>query len=502
MSRVLTNNTSFAYALEASIGTLPGSPIWKLLEPNTINQFGSTITTVPRNPISKMRQRRKGTITDLESAVEYEADATMDSLYDFVRAFMFSKPQSESVMVRIKSGALSENLAASTTLDDFTHDALTAAIPQNSMIKTRGFTNAINNGIHRVDTGSTTTSTPVVSTNLITETPTNQANASLEVCGFYFTDLTWTDATNTLGSAGVDLTTLGLSVGQFIRVGDGTSKFTNGEIYGRIVSAPTANAIVLDKVTNISTGTLEGGGDEAASTVVLLYGQFFKNVSVDDANYTEDTFHIEGAFPDLGGPSTDEYEYAKGNFLNTMAFNLPLTDKATITFAFIGTDTEVPTTTRKTNAATPQEPTATEALNTSADIARLRVTKVDESGLTTDFKSATININNNVSAEKVLGTLGAKYMNAGNFEVDIEAEIVFTNGDVLDAIRNNTTVTMEFAVENNDGGVWFDIPSMNLGNGGKSFPVNESVLMGLSGMAFKDNAMQTSLGVSMFPHLP
>ena len=36
MSRVLTNNTSLAYAIESALGVLPGSPVWHELEPNSI----------------------------------------------------------------------------------------------------------------------------------------------------------------------------------------------------------------------------------------------------------------------------------------------------------------------------------------------------------------------------------------------------------------------------------------------------------------------------------
>lgn len=499
MGRVLTNNTALQYAQESAIGVLPGSPVWKLLEPNSINAFGSEITTTPRSPISKTRQRRKGTTTDLDSSVEYEADATMDSIRDFMEAFVFATVQSGTIIVRLKSGV--DSLAAVNTGNKFTHSALSAALAEGTLLKTRGFTTAGNNGYHRVTSGGDTTNTPVIGSGLSDETPNTQANAHLEVCGFRFTDLTWTDTTKTIGSAGTDLTTLGLSVGQFVRVGDGTDDFGNGAAYGRIVSI-AAGAIVLDKVTNVGTGTLSGGGDESADTVAVLYGQFIKNVATDDSAYVERSFHVEASYPDLGGAGTPKYEYAKGNMCNQMALALPLSDKAGINFGFVGTDTELPTTSRKSGANAPQNPVGTEALNTSADIVRLRVTKIDETGLTTDFKNVTLTLGNNVSPEKVLGVLGARYMNAGNFDVDLEGEIVFTESAVIDAIRNNETVTMELGIENDDGGVWFDLPAMTLGNGARSFPVNESVLASLSGQAFSDPTLGTSIGVSFFPHLP
>ena len=501
MARSLTNNFAASYAVEDTIGVLPTTPLWKLLEPNSINTFGANITTVERAPISKDRQRRKGTVTDLDSAVEYDADWTLDSFEDFIQSFIFSIAQG-TVIHALHSGADVDDLEAAAAA--YTHAALPAAMLEGSLVYARAFTNAVNNGLFAVAAAATTTNTPITAGTQIVETPTQQKNASLETAGFRFTDLTWTDATKTLASVLIaDLTTLGLYPGQFIRVGSGANDFTNGAIMGRVVSV-AAGAIVLDKITNIGTGTLDGGGDEAASAVDLLFGRFFRNVSVDDADYIEQSLQFEGAYDNLQNPTGTgaEYEYAKGNFANQVTFNMPLADKATISFAFIGTDTDAPSTTRATGAGTPQDPVKTGALNTSADIARLRITDVDEAGLSTCFKSMSLTLNNNVSPEKCLGTLGAAFMNTGNFEVNLEAELLFTNGDVVDRIRANTTVTMDFGVENDDGAVWVDIPSMTLGGGARSFPVNESILVSLTGNAFGDATLGTSLGVSLFPYMP
>ena len=184
-----------------------------------------------------------------------------------------------------------------------------------------------------------------------------------------------------------------------------------------------------------------------------------------------------------------------------MAIALPLADKSTVTFGFVGTDTEVPTTTRKSGASSALDPVQTTAFNTSSDIARLRLLQ-DTTGLTTCFKDVTLTLNNNVSPEKCLGTLGAFALNTGIFQVDLEAQVLFTNSDVTSAVRNNTTVTMDFILENGDGAIAFDIPSMTLGGGDKEFPVNESVLVNLSGQAFQDTTLGTSIGISLFPTVP
>lgn len=491
MGRTLTNNFGLQYAIEQSLGVLPGSPEWKQLEPNAISTFGATITTVARSPISKNRQRRKGTVTDLDSAVEFDADLTLEHFIDFIEAFCFSNFVGPIVTV--------PTAATGGATDEYTVPAMSAAMAQNTLVFARGFTESDNNGLKLVDTGGTTTTIPVT-TDLADEAPSATQNATVEVCGVRSAagDLE-VDASGNLTSTVLDFTTLDLTLGQSIWIGGDAAinQFSNAENAGFArVMGIAANLLTLDKKSQ--TFVTEAG---VAQEVDLYFGRFVRNVSVDDSDFLERSFNFEGSYQNLAEPN-DAYEYAVGNYCNTVGFDLPLTDKATVTFAFIGTDTAVPTETRETNADSPVVPVQTGEFNTSADIARLRIQDVDEAGLTTDFKSITLNINNNVSPEKVLGQLGAKYMNTGNFEIDLEAQLLFSNKDVVSRIRNNTRVTMDFSIKNDDGGILVDIPSMTLGGGDKEYPVKESILINTTAQAYRDTTLGTSIGVSMFPYLP
>ena len=490
MGRTLTNSFSLQYAIEASIGVLPGSPSWKSLEPNEISKFGAEITTVPRNPISKNRQRKKGAITDLNSGVEFSADLTMDSFIDFIEGFCFSN----------FVGPLKTTPSAATTTA-FTVPTMSAALPTSTLVLTRGFLNTANNGLKVVTTGGTTTSIPITGGGLTAETPAATRNVTLEVAGFRFAagDLQ-VNASGNLVSTTKDFTELNLQSGQAIWVGGSASAnqfaVAANTGFARVVSV-AAHLITLDKkATTFATD------DGATKLVDLLFGRFVKNVDVDDAQFLERSFHFEGAYQNLANPSGDEYEYSKGNFCNEIGLELPLTDKATLSLAFVGTDTDNPTVTRATGASTPRVAVQTGAFNTSADIARLRITEFDETGLTTDFKSLNLSIKNNVGPEKVLGTLGARYMNAGNLEIGVEAQLLFTNSGVVAAIKDNETVTMDFSIKNDDGGIFFDIPSMTLGGGGKDYPVNESILINTTASAFGDTTFGSSIHISLFPYLP
>jgi hypothetical protein len=502
MARSLTNNLAVACAIEASIGTLPGTPLWVKLEPNTVGAYGAEITTVPRNPISNTRQQRKGSVTDLDSSVEFEGDLTKHHVLTFIEGFVFAQRASATVMERVQAGADYDTLAAVAATDNFTHSALSAALVAGTLIFARGFTNAANNGLHEVDALGTTTST-ITTSNLVNETPTTASGARFDVCGRRITDLTWTDATKIIGSAGTDLTTLGLTVGQKIRVGSDVNAFTNGQLVGRI-SAIAAASITLTKVENLGASTLSGGGDQASDTVDLLYGPYVRNVAVDHADFIERSFQFEVVYNNLQNPdgTGDEYEYAVGNLCNELSLNLPGQDKATMSFGFIGTNSDDITTSRKGNTANAVSAVQTGAFNTSSDFARLNLWDASENDLGTCFKNLTLTIGNEVSPEKCLGTLGASFMNTGNLTVSLEAELLFTDSALAQAIKDNDTVQFDVLLKNDDGAIDIDIPSLTLGGGARSFPVNESIQISVTGTAFQDPTLGTSIGVTEFPYFP
>lgn len=492
MGRVLTNNTSLAYAIEGSLGVAPTSG-WKKLEPNTIGKYGAEITTVAREPISNLRQRRKGTVVDLDSSVEFVGDYTVEHLTDFIEGFCFATA----------NGLRSVFRPTAVTSTQYTVPA-SGDVAQNVLLYARGFTVPGNNGLHVVSASST--GTALKASGLATES-SPPANAIVEVCGFRGAagDLE-IDASGNLISTSLNFSTLGLTVGQSIWIGGDSSHrfFTPANRGFARIDLIENNKLTLGKTSTtfvVDDGTDTGSGGTNVS-IDIFFGQFIRNVAVDDGDYIERSIHFELMYPDLDNPSGDMYEYAKGNYCNTMEFDLPLSNKATLSFGFIGTDAQPPTASRATGASSALLPLRTTALNTSADIARLRIQEVDETGLTTDFKSLKLTLNNNVSPEKVLSTLGARYMNTGNFFVDIEADLLFTNADVATAIRDNTTVTMDFAVRNDDGAMLVDIPSMTLGDGSRDFPLNESVRIKTTGQAFRDTTLGTSVGISLFPYVP
>lgn len=519
MPRVQVNNTSISLTYEATQGVLATAPVWFLMEPNQggITAFGATTRQVERNPISRNRQRRKGGIVGVDAAFEWEGDLILEHFYRVAEAFVFSSfryPHAGGAdQPEIRSGtnsgttAFGNNLAAAAdpppvgTDSGFTHDALANAVDTGTLIYVRGFDTAINNGIHHVITGSTTTATLIETTTLVNETPGDTANASLEICGRRGAsgDLTWTQATRTLGSTALDFTTLGLTVGQALHAGGVSSatQFAGGTLVGRIDSI-AANAIVLSKIQ----GTLTADDNGAGVTVDILFGRFLRNVPTDSGEFLERYIRAEMALPDLEAIGTPRFKYVVGGGANTLSLNVPLEDKATMSMGFVATDSQPATVTRELNGDNPLEPRQTAALTTADDIARLRLHELDETGLTTCIKDATFNLTNDVTNEFCIGSAAANNTNQGNFGLTVDLQIQFTDADVEAAVRNNETVGLDALLRNDDGGIYIDAPSGTLSGGDFELPENASVLMNLTFTAFQDEALGTSVGISTFPVLP
>lgn len=504
MGRVQTEYTSLLMARESSLNTLPGTPVWFLQEPHSYASLGSKITKVARQPISKLRQRRKGIVVDLDSDVEFETDLTLENIREMGEGLMLANRTGLTTgPLDLRSGAARDSLAA-VSASGFTYTAIVGStVPAGRLVYAKGFSTAAINGLWLVTSGSTT-SLIAVSTLANSETPTLGQNASVAVVGVRGAsgDITL-DANGNLTSTVLDFTTLGLTVGQFIKVGGALSanQFATTAYNGTArVMAIAANLLTLDK-RSWTVGSADTG---SGKLIDLVFGPFIRNVPVDNANYNEISWAFEASMVGLQNPGPgDEYLYPQGNLLNEIGFNLPLTSKAIMAAKFIGTDTPVPTASRATGASTPVLPVDTAGFGTSSDIIRLGLrdwtTQTDQSVF---WKKVDLKVNNGVTPEKILARLGAKYMNVGLLQVDLDAEALFTTDILLSAIRNNTTMTMDFLVRNTDGGAMFDIPSLTIGDGKLNLPRYKTVTIAEKCEAFVDATLGFSLGISLFPYLP
>lgn len=482
---VLTNETGLRYTVEDSIGVVSGDEVWVALEPNDYSTLGATITTVSRDPISNTRMAKKGTTTDLDSAVEFDADLTESSFNDFASGFLFAE-----------WNELENFEPTGISASGFAHAALASALPVGTLVYSRGNSSSANNGLSVVNGSPTTTLTPT-DASLSTETPPD--GSRVNVCGVEAAsgDIE-VDSDGNLTSSTLDFTSLDLVVGMMIFVGDeGTDNtFATAGASSARIKAIEVNKLTLDKKGSSTWATDSGAG----KTIRLFFGDFLRNVSLDDGNYVNRTYQFESRFTGIESGDATQYEYSIGNQANSMTLNMPLTDKCTVGFSFVGLDTEVPTGTRKSGTFVPSYDT--DAYNTTNDFVKLSLTKYDGTPMAAYFKDLTLVINNNVTPEKVIGRLGAKRMGIGMLDITGTTQVLFTDTSVIAAVRDNETVTLDFCLSNDDGALHFDIPAMTLGGAGKNYARNETVKLDIDSKAFEDGILGYVLGVTNFAYRP
>jgi hypothetical protein len=493
MSRVLTNFSGFAFAVEETVGTLPAQPSWRTLEPNTVGKATAETSTVARKPISLSRQRRKGVVTDRDSGWEAELDVTREHLLALLPPTMYS------VWIGPRYYQVTAVTATGYTV------AANGDLPENTLVVPTGFRTPANNAPESFKVvGAASIATEIKVAGLTAEViPVDGSqNALIEVAGRRCAvgDIE-IDANGDLISTALDFTTLRLQVGQFMGVGnpdDATHRFATAANSGYIrILTVAANKITFDK-----TLTTFVEDDGAGKTIDLFFGRWMRNVAVGTTDYEEQSLCMETTLTDLGGVGTPKYSYSRGNIVNEATLNFPGQAKATINLNLMGKDTDDPVTVRETNASTPMAPIQVAAYSTASDFSRLRVTEVDETGVTSDLKDLTLTFGNNVSPEKTLNYLGGRYMNVGTFDVSGEMNCILTDSAVMEAVRDNRLMTMEVGILNGDGGFIFDFPSVTLGNGVLDFQPDQSVNIPLRIDAVQDSTFGYTMSVSCFPYAP
>ncbi len=510
MGRVLTNSVTLKYCKETSLG-VPGVE-WFNLEPDTITSFGAEIVKTSRSSISKNRQAQKDIISDLNSSVGTTSDLTGSSFRDFIAGFCFAK-SINSEITQIKS-TLATSVANSYTVDALS-DIQVSKLKAGTLLWVTGGMLPENLGLKSIAIDTIVGDTSIVVVENLVDEPSKfrlsmagTSEPSLSVLSWSWNDA---DKRATLGGAGIGtrLQSLGVRAGIFVHFGSISSQYdktinnvfkdANGtKIYGYARCLDIGDDYAVFSKTD---KTLQYDSVPQTGLIDIIFGEFVRNVQKDDVDFLEQSFQFEMTFPNLGENGADEYQYALGNYCSTIAINLPLTEKVTTNYEFLGTDTENPVgdAGRKPGAVDALDPTMKAAFGTSSDLARLRIADVDESGLSTDFKNINLTINNNISPEKVLGKLGARFINYGDYSVEIDGQMLFSNSLIINRIRENKTVSLDFILNNQEGVIVVDIPSVTIGGGGREFTKNESVTIGSTLKAHEDAILKTSIGISIIP---
>ena len=495
--KIDSNNVGAFFAEEASLRTLPGSPIWRELEPNAFSEFGGEFKTVARTPISKGRQRKKGVTVDVDASGAFDMDVTDTNTRRLMQGFMFAharqkpstQPLNGSAVVITTAASADKSISAASGLNIFV---------AGQLVRLAGFTNPANNGLRTVATVSATKVTFVEA--MVNETPSSAAYVELVGVQAGSADLAVTvSATNvTITSSTLDFTALSLNVGETIFVGGdtaATSFASNMPGFGHI-SSIAAHALVLDDTTWTPAADVGTG-----KTIQLFFGTVIKNETT-DALIKRKTYQLERQVG-TDGVGT-QAEYLTGAIPNEFTLNLAEAAKIDANLSFVALDYEVQTATQGVKAGTRSSAPIEDAYNTSSNLYRAKLAiagSLNAKALFAYGSEMKLSIKNNVKPLKALTVLGAFEASAGTFEVSATMEAYFSEIAALGAIRDNDDVSLNIIATKANRGFVFDMPLTALGGGKLKVDKDNPIKLSLTIEAAACNNGYT-LMTTFFPYLP
>lgn len=453
--KIDSNDTGLRYAKEKCLKQLPAAGVvWLPLEPDSYNDFGSTTTTVARNPINPSRQRRKGVVTDKDATAGFTSDMTTGNHQDFLQGFMFANAKELGGTDLLNSAAVPVGPVTATEI------GLGAALnfAEGDIVLLQGYAVPANNGVKVLGAINLTTATVAVGGVAVEANP--PATAKITRIG----------KSGAVGvvkitvANGVNSVTLpagtGLEPGDWFFLGGGadTTNFANNRGFARVVSI-NGNVAVFDKQT-WGAVTAETGTGKSISVMVPT---IIKNQS-DKSKIVRHPFQFERTLGnDANGVMS---QYVIGNIANELTVNVSSADKVTMELGFVACDSKARSGLEGVKPGTRPGLVQDDGINTSSDIRRMAFFIDGESlPLFVYATEMTLTVNNNASGAKAIGVLGNFDINVGTFEAGGSVTAYFQDVRVIKAVEENTSCNMDIISVKNNQGMLFELPLITLGNG-------------------------------------
>lgn len=437
------NRTRVTVVRETTPGTTPGSPRMRTarmtgeslaFQPNFVDSDEIRADRMTSDPILVMKESGGGVNVEMS----YPEDSS--PLSEFLRS-VFMAAWTNTPTFFNDGTADSVVTDAGTVANTYAVTAGGAAVVAGHLVQASGFTNPANNQVFKAAAGSGTT---IVGTALgLTAEAAPPATAKLKVVGFQGAAGDVTAAANGLASTALDFTTLGLQVGQWLKVG-GTiagSKFATAACNDWIrITAIAAHALTCD---NLPAGWAIDAG--AGKTISVWFGDTIKN------GVLQSTMTIERGFM---GQAVPTYIVNTGMQIDTFQFNLTSRDKikGVVTFKGLGgTQGTV------TLSGSPDAATTNAVMAANANVGRLA-----ENGATLSSpnwaRSLEFTINNNLRAVESVDQQSPVAQREGECTVTGKIDTYFGDNTLLTKFYNNTPTSISSRIAKNGQAMIFQIP--------------------------------------------
>lgn len=348
-----------------------------------------------------------------------------------------------------------------------------AAFAVGHLVRTSGFGTAGNNGLFKITTGSATV--PAVGAGLLTDEAAPPAAARMKVVGFQGASGDLVAAADGITSTTLDFTTLGLVVGQWIKVGGTGAAFrfaTEGcNNWARII-AIAANKLTLDNLPG-SWATDAGTG----KTLRMFFGDQLKNGVAKKFGTVERGFM---------GQSVPTYVVQKGMLVNQGEITLDTGAQIKATYTFMGLTGSTSTTSLD---ALPDAATTNQVMSAAVNVGRISQGGAVVAG-PNFVKNLSVSINNNarvVEAIRSDGLVGPVDINLGENSTEVTLNTYFGSNSYYSDFLNGVLTNVASIVVKNSQAVVMAAPRITRTDGSPNFGgKNQDVMVQFKATASMD----------------
>lgn len=344
------------------------------------------------------------------------------------------------------------------------------AFVAGQLVRASGFAVAANNGTFKCTTGSATV--PAFVGQSLADESAPPAAARIKVCGFEGAAGDVTATATGLASTSLDFTTLGMAVGQWIKIGGSATanKFATAALnsWARI-TAIAAHALTLD---NLPTGWTTDDG--ATKTIRVFFGDYLRNGT------TRSSLSIERGFMDQTTPT---YIVQTGMVVGQLDMNYDTSAVLTASATFSGLGGSQSTTSL---GSSPDAATTNVVMSANASVGR-----ISENGATVAspnyVQSFKVSVNNNTRTNGAVGSVGFVDIGAGVCAVTGTMETYFGSNTLYANFIAGTPSNLSAIATKNNQALIVTLPRITYSSGAPSAAgQNQDVMLSLGWMASYD----------------
>ncbi|OCP05000.1 MULTISPECIES: phage tail tube protein [unclassified Ensifer] len=355
------------------------------------------------------------------------------------------------------------------------------------LVRLTGFAQAGNNGLFKIATGSATV--PAVGAALLTDEAAPAAAARMKVVGFEGIAGDITAAADGLASTALDFTTLGLAVGQWVKIGGSGAGYRFGAEalngWARIVGIAAAK-LTLD---NLPTGWAADAG--AGKTLRVFFGDRIKN------GVTQFAQTIERGWM---GQTVPTYIIQRGMEVGQIEFSFESEQIARYVLTLNGLTGELATASLD---ATPEPVTQNRVMAAAVNVGRIAENGVPVGG-PNFVRTLGITLNNNqrmLNAIRSDEKVGAVDIGMGSATVTVSMETFFGSKVLLEKLFNSVPTNINARIAKDNQALVYGVPRITFTEGSVSAGgKNQDTMLPLTATASKDALTEAHLLLDRFEY--